>query len=397
MISIGYLTIRRSILAMVCLFMLIVSDSWAQAGQESLGTEASPDETSDSADLQTQAENEGKPKTGKSEVEYNEDNYRRFMELKDRDRRGNTLPTNAYQPGKQKLDELPEESQKHLRNELRSVIVQEGEWQEGDENKQYAYVPSEAAESNFELQELEAEAWIELVDKYQEREAQIHANSARSEAARQASAAAGGRAGQTDKQGKKGSAGQQGQAGQEGSQDRQSSESGQPGAQNLQQSQNDQSSASSKDSYSPAEAAAKQEAARNQGVSENALKFLMQGQQQDASQGQSIKQSGNPGAATETRSVANTGGQSQPQGEDTSGDQAEQQAGLDEKKETGTTQNAFEQLRGSSQQQDTPPDTLLIEDLINVQGVMGEVPVQKPDNYQDTSPESQKEEVPEGF
>jgi len=69
------------------------------------------------------------------EVEVNEDNYRQFMELKDVRQQRNMLPENAYQSksGMQKLDELPEESQKHLRNQLREIIVQRDQWQPGDE------------------------------------------------------------------------------------------------------------------------------------------------------------------------------------------------------------------------------------------------------------------------
>ena len=126
---------------------------------------------------------EEEAKQGSSEVEYSEDNYRRFMELKDQNLEKSNMPTNAYQAGQQKLDELPEASQKHLRNELREVILQEGKWAAGDEDNDYPYVPSEAAKTDAGLKQQEAEAWDELVGKYQEREAQIHANSSRSDAA----------------------------------------------------------------------------------------------------------------------------------------------------------------------------------------------------------------------
>src|SRR5210317_259422 len=55
------------------------------------------------------------------EVEINEDNYRQFMELKDAMRQRDIIPENIFKPGSglQKLDKLPEESQKHLRNQLR--------------------------------------------------------------------------------------------------------------------------------------------------------------------------------------------------------------------------------------------------------------------------------------
>jgi len=86
----------------------------------------------------------------------------------------------AFKPGSglQKLDKLPEESQKHLRNELREIIVQGDPWQPGDENADYPYTPSEAASKNPALQKQEMEAWDELVDSYNQREAQIYADRA---------------------------------------------------------------------------------------------------------------------------------------------------------------------------------------------------------------------------
>jgi hypothetical protein len=119
------------------------------------------------------------------EVEINEDNYRQFMELRDARQMRNVMPEDAFKPGSgsQKLDELPEQSQKHLRNQLREIIVQGDQWQPGDEAKQYPYVPSQAAQNNAQLQKQEAEAWGELVDSYNKRESQIYENSARSRAA----------------------------------------------------------------------------------------------------------------------------------------------------------------------------------------------------------------------
>jgi hypothetical protein len=61
----------------------------------------------------------------RQEVEVNEDNYRQFMELKDTRLQNNAFPETAYksQAQMQKLDNLPEESQKHLRNQLREIIA----------------------------------------------------------------------------------------------------------------------------------------------------------------------------------------------------------------------------------------------------------------------------------
>jgi hypothetical protein len=112
------------------------------------------------------------------EVEVTEDSYRQFMELKDPLKKREVLPETAYQPrsGLQKIDDLPESSQKHLREQLREIIVQRAPWKPGDENDDYPYVPSEAAGEDAELKQLEGEAWSELVGNYHDREATIHAN-----------------------------------------------------------------------------------------------------------------------------------------------------------------------------------------------------------------------------
>ena len=162
------------------------------------------------------------------EVEINEDNYRQFMELKDARQQRDMLPENSYQSqaGLQKLDKLPEASQKHLRNQLREIIVQGDKWQPGDEENNYPYVPSAAAMTDQALQKQEAEAWGELVDGYHEREAEIYARSSRMQSAgrsagesgdgsEQGQGHAGGAGGAT---GQSGASGQEGQAGQEGQQ-----------------------------------------------------------------------------------------------------------------------------------------------------------------------------------
>lgn len=127
-----------------------------------------------------------RPIPNSQEVEVNEDVYRQFMELRNKRQQRNMLPEEAFKPssGSQKLDELPEESQKHLRNQLREIIVQGAPWEPGDENRNYPYVPSTAAVDNQQLQKQEAEAWGELLDSYHKREAQIYENSARTAAAR---------------------------------------------------------------------------------------------------------------------------------------------------------------------------------------------------------------------
>ena len=214
-----------------------------------------------------EAEGEKQENPGSQEVEYSEDNYRRFMELKDQNLQKSTLPTNKYQSGTQKLDELPESSQKHLRNQLREVISKGDAWTPGDEDKQYPYVPSEAAESNAGLRLKEAEAWQELVGEYHEREAQIHANAARSDAAGAAANEGNLTGGSAAQAGSGGPGGNEG--GNQGSQG-----AGKQGKQTGQAKQGAQDR--NEGGYSPGSAAQKGDpnAGSTAGVSENAMEFL---------------------------------------------------------------------------------------------------------------------------
>ena len=125
------------------------------------------------------------PVSESREVDVNEDNYRRFMELPDdRIERRSLPPIDSFKPASlEKMENLPEASQKHLRNQLREVIVQQEAWTPDAAGELYPYVPSTAARSNRELHNQEAEAWRELVVNYHEREAAIYANTDRSQAA----------------------------------------------------------------------------------------------------------------------------------------------------------------------------------------------------------------------
>jgi len=158
----------------------------------------------DTAESQTAEEAKS---SSSQEVEINEDTYRQFMELKDANRQGDIIPETAFKPGSglQKLDKLPEESQKHLRNELREIIVQGDPWQPGDEAADYPYTPSAAASMNPALQKQELEAWGELVDSYNQREAQIYADRAGNRAAMNPHVGEAGQPGDgADKEGKDG-------------------------------------------------------------------------------------------------------------------------------------------------------------------------------------------------
>jgi len=154
-------------------------------------------------------------------VDVSEENFRRSMELRDQTvQRSPDLTTGSYSPGTglQALDDLPEESQKHLRGQLREVIVENGPWTPEDAGQEYPFVASEEAEKNPSLERKEEAAWGEMVDEYHQREAVIHSNAARTQAASRAATAAGvAAAGNQAQRGQRG--GQQGnsQTGESGS------------------------------------------------------------------------------------------------------------------------------------------------------------------------------------
>ena len=191
------------------------------------------------------------------EVEINEDNYRQFMELRDANRQRDIIPEDVFKPntGLQKLEKLPEASQKHLRNQLREVISQGDEWQPGDEEAEYPYTPSEAAATDPSLAKQELEAWGELVDGYNQREAQIYENSSGTRSAmgteNGTSSNPGNAAGQPNGTGQSG----------EGSQGQQNGQENNPG-------QND-----SAGTYSP-NASNDPNSENTAGVSQNAKEFL---------------------------------------------------------------------------------------------------------------------------
>lgn len=119
-------------------------------------------------------------------VDVNEEYFRRLMELQDQNlQRSPDLTTGSYSrsTGLQALEGLPEESQKHLREQLREVIVENGPWTPEDAGTEYPYLPSAQAGENRSLARREEAAWGEMVSEYHEREAAIHANAGRTQAA----------------------------------------------------------------------------------------------------------------------------------------------------------------------------------------------------------------------
>ena len=344
--------------------------------------EAAATQSAEADAEETVSENETAP--AGQEVEINEDNYRQFMELRDARQQRDMLPENSYQSqaGAQKIDKLPEESQKHLRNELREIIIQGDQWQPGDEGSEYPYVPSNAASTNPALQKQEAGAWGELVDNYHKREAEIYANASRSQAASATAGAAGEGSAQGPGQGEgegEGSAG--GNTGQ-GGEGQQASE------------QNSSKQNSTAGSYSP-NSSNDPNATSTEGVSQNAMEFLKgQGNQvANAGEANSASSDGNNGQA-DTQAGGQTDGQAQSgqaqsgqaqseqaqDGQQTSDEQARTASASAESSSSptpdepesdstaGASQNALEYLMGNT----TPTNqegTLTIEDLMNAQGV----------------------------
>jgi len=374
------------------------------------------------------------------EVEINEDNYRQFMELKDARQRRGVLPEEAFKPksGLQKLDKLPEDSQKHLRNQLREIIVQGDQWQPGDEAESYPYVPSQAARTNQPLQKQEAEAWGELVDSYHKREAQIYENSTRSQAAMASEDSSGG--GENTGNGSPGDGTGQPGAGEPGNQQSRtepgstagsyspggsndpsanstagvsqnamqflnqirneganSSEgsSGSPASNNAQgdrQTQGGPENSSNQNKtvdISPPNPSAEKNAESTAGSSQNAMEFL-----QESGNQQGTKAEGSADDSANSSGQGTDQGQAEGLADQQSDDEQEAAVSTlppsttenapDEPSTTGASQNALEYLTGEDTQRSTGQtmptdpiergDTLTIEDLMNAQGVGGPSP-----------------------
>lgn len=265
------------------------------------------------------------------EVEINEDNYRQFMELRDAMQQRDVIPENIFKPGSglQKLEKLPEESQKHLRNQLREIIVQGDPWQPGDETTEYPYSPSAAASTDPVLEKQELEAWGELVASYHDRESQIYENSSGSQAARgseQGSSNAQNGTGQPGSNSQVGEGNQGQEAGQESSRDQAATEG----------------TFSLNGSTDP-------NANNTAGVSQNAMEFL-----QGMGQG-----GGSAGRGEQGDSATPSGAQSQVQTDPINGAGLNAPANNDtpnsardttSESVAGTSQNAMEFLKGNNGQ-----------------------------------------------
>jgi hypothetical protein len=264
------------------------------------------------------------------EVEINEDTYRQFMELKDANRQGDIIPETVFKPGSglQKLDKLPEESQKHLRNELREIIVDGDPWQPGDEAADYPYTPSAAASNNPALQKQEMEAWGELVDSYNQREAQIYADRAGNRAATSSEQGDGFRPG--------GGAGPEGKDGED--------QAGSPGQSSDQDANPDKDDTVG--AFSP-DAVQGSNSQSGAGVSQNALEFLQ------GLGGAGSEQAGTPrgnGGPSNTPASAVSQGQAQAEQQSSDSSAARTQSALSnaDSGSAGSTQNAMEFLNRAS-------------------------------------------------
>ena len=347
-------------------------------------------------DESTESDTEADEVATDQEVEINEDNYRQFMELNDPRQQRNVIPETAYksQAQMQKLDKLPEESQKHLRNQLREIITQGDPWKPGDENNEYPYTASEAAGQNSSLQKQETEAWGELVQNYHQREAEIHGNSARSSAAAAAAAGNPGDGGQGSSPGNNaGSTGNDANQGGDGQQSSQEKSSGQQG---------------SSGSYSP-NSSADQAVKSTDGVSQNAMEFLKS--QVGTNAGTITGEKSSPGSANQNKQeISQEASEGETQNaleflktdSSTSARSSSSQSNPERTRREQKTkviqedaQNALKYLTGDTAvptDSGIDEDTISIEDLLNAKGVSDTMQTTPPAN--DGGNETKPVEIP---
>ena len=355
--------------------------------------------------------------SGSTEVEFNEDNYRRHMELRDTREQRTVFPETEYQTqtGRQKIADLPEESQKHLRDELREVILSSDRWQPGDELLDFPYHPSVAAKTNQPLQEQESQAWDELVESYHQREADIYQNAARARGAESAETANGEGIASDTESGR----------GEEQDSDRNGSAAGgnQPGQETLE------------GSYSPESADA--QAVSTLGVSQNAMEYLLGSGQQPGQSGSSNNNSNNNSNSNNSNSSdsgnsGNSGNSSDPTRQQEQSDGSNNASEHAMAKDGGPTTSANPTVTESNSQAVDPPqqsseqsateeqqanqenttepssstdssqllilseDTLSVKDLVNAKGVRDAnqpVAIQLDDDAEDNGklPESEED------
>ena len=267
-----------------------------------------------------------------SQVEQQDDAFRRRMELEDARNRDKPFVDTTYATEKEqeKIDKLPADSRENIRDQLVDVIVQNGEWEPGDVLDEYPYTPTEAAQSDPDLKQQEQEAWDEQIEKYHEREA----------------AAFGSHRGPVPGPGNP--AGQQG--GQQGQQ--QQDGDGQDGGESGEQSAGQQDSqaseqASDAGTYQPA-ASDETDEVSTAGVSESALDFLR-------------NRSGNPSAS------------SAPQNEQAQNEQASQaQQQQQPPQQADPTSQSSQQTSPESAEDPDTPGIIAIRELHKLEGTQPE-------------------------
>jgi hypothetical protein len=207
-------------------------------------------------------------------TEESEEAYRRRMELEGaRDSATYSDTSYSSQVEQEKIDKLPPESQKNIRDQITDIIIENGRWEPSDVLEDYPYQPTEAAEKDPALMEQEKEAWAEQVDKYHEREA----------------AAFG-----AMRPPMPGDPGQPGQPGDPGSEGTEQQAGGQPGS--GPQDQQEQSEANSAGGFDPSRSGERSpnDEVSTAGVSESALDFLRGRRGQSAPSGEGNQPQGSP-------------------------------------------------------------------------------------------------------
>lgn len=109
---------------------------------------------------------------GSRRVDESEESFRARMELREqrfRERQRGT-PTFSYSAAREgKLANLPPASQEHIRSQLRDLVVESRSWKPGEDLTGYPYEPSPAASRDPGLAGQEREAFIEQLQRYQQR------------------------------------------------------------------------------------------------------------------------------------------------------------------------------------------------------------------------------------
>jgi len=289
------------------------------------------------------------------QTEAREDDYRRRMELegsRDQDTFSNTTYTS--QAKQEKIDKLPKESRDNIREQLTDVIIENGQWEPFDALREYPYEPSETAQEDPGLHELEEEAWAEQMEKYHQREANAFGASRPSMPGGDPQQAGespdpGGQQGSEQSAQSPSQDGADGEGEQQGEkQDGEGESQGEEGQQG-----SEGSSSSSASSYEPYQSQQSDDADEisTAGVSESALDFLRAKQQQGSG---SAGQAANSDEAMEQQEMLT---QAKDSAEDGAGNEA------------APSQQSSQDSQQPSETEFIIPGTIAIEDLDKLEGM----------------------------